>query len=613
MSALIEEVGVGSKKKKGGKKKAAPPLPPGLGGAGAGGDDPLANMTPEQAKEAQEMMIQAYAEYLEGLKTSDPKEYKRVMDDLIAKTPGAMESKMQEQGLNLPDGKRMKDGQVRDGIQAQSIDVTPGPGFVIKTKNTKTESKVFINVCVSEHIKNFSKKVQLMEDGTEQEGVSVPMSVGPPKPDKDAAGKSCVVFDMIVNPDVIADAKEDKSGSFRHFLCQIAIQRIEGKYNTTLDQRYKLPKLKYKGTPTPQRVRKESKPTIEEVDPEKAKLEAAKARVKKKAEAKRKKKEAIGPIEHAKYAMYSRNTLGDNSGGGEGGDGMEGWDAHPVPGEGTVPNPCILDPGVEESVPAQMLLAVNLPRLATIYMGSEEGGDSKAKKKGSRSTRAQVSLSSWYLVVRAHGYHTLEIMLPFPVFHDCEVTFDQTDRVLKIRMTVDMEAMDFDPVLPPTATAEDRPGADPGSKQWLLAQALEDSYGNAPGAKSISAEKSAEDFPEDKFHLLSNDPVGENEVLPEDRFIKEDLISQHYLKQKEDGKRDKLKEHEKRRKEQEDDPNIVRIGYGDENDPLLKMKKKNEIQNEIDKVAKRDIVDTKLANDDGTDGLQNDLIFDLLD
>jgi hypothetical protein len=32
MSALIEEVGVGSKKKKGGKKKAAPPLPPGLGG-----------------------------------------------------------------------------------------------------------------------------------------------------------------------------------------------------------------------------------------------------------------------------------------------------------------------------------------------------------------------------------------------------------------------------------------------------------------------------------------------------------------------------------------------------------------------------------------------------
>ena len=68
---------------------------------------------------------------------------------------------------------------------------------------------------------------------------------GPPKPDKDAAGKSCVVFDMIVNPDVIADPKEDKSGSFRHFLCQIAIQRIEGKYNTTLDQRYKLPKLKY--------------------------------------------------------------------------------------------------------------------------------------------------------------------------------------------------------------------------------------------------------------------------------------------------------------------------------------------------------------------------------
>ena len=122
----------------------------------AANPDPLANMTPEQAKEAQELMIQAYAEYLEGLKKSDPKEYKRVMDDLISKTPGALESKMQEQGLNLPDGKLMKDGQVKDGVEAQSIEVIPDPGFVIKTKNTKTDSKVFINVCVSEHIKNFS-------------------------------------------------------------------------------------------------------------------------------------------------------------------------------------------------------------------------------------------------------------------------------------------------------------------------------------------------------------------------------------------------------------------------------------------------------------------------
>ena len=43
------------------------------------------------------------------------------------------------------------------------------------------------------------------------------------------------------------------------------------------------------------------------------------------------------------------------------------------------------------------------------------------------------------------------------------------------------------------------------------------------------------------------------------------------------------------------------------------MKKKHEVQNEIDKVAKRDIVNTKLANNGGDDGLENDLIFDLLD
>ena len=180
--------------------------------------------------------------------------------------------------------------------------------------------------------------------------------------------------------------------------------------------------------------------------------------------------------------------------------------------------------------------------------------------------------------------------------------------------------MDFDPVLPPTATAEDRPGPDPGSQPWLLVQALEDSYGDAPGAKN-NKEEDREEFPEEKFHLLPDDPVDpENDILPEDRFIKDDLISQHYIKQKEDGKREKLKQAEQRREENKDDPNIVRVGYDDEDDkpkPVV-------VQNEMDKVAKRDVVQgVKLAPSkfeggseaSGDNGivLENDLIFDLLD
>ena len=108
--------------------------------------------------------------------------------------------------------------------------------------------------------------------------------------------------------------------------------------------------------------------------------------------------------------------------------------------------------------------------------------------------------------------------------------------------------MDFDPVLPPTATAEDRPGPDAGSQPWLLAKALEDSYGNAPGAKRDNVEDH-EEYPEEKFHLLPDNPIDyENDVLPEDRFIADDLISQHYIKQKEDGKKEKLKQAEKQKR-----------------------------------------------------------------
>ena len=583
-------------------------------------NDGQPELTEEQAAEANELMLQAYAEYLEGLKDSDPKQYKKVMDDLMAKAPGALENKLKAEGISLPGGKKMKDGEVSSSIQAQGIDITPDPGFVLKTKNVKSGNKVFINICVSKHLANLSRKTQLMEDGTEQEGVNIPMSVGPPKPDKDKSGKSCLVFDMIVNPEVVKDSKEDKTGGFRHFLCEIAIQRIENKYKTELDRRYKLPKMKYKGKPTSQRIRKEMKPTIEVVDPEQAAADAAKQRIKKQKEAARKKREALGPIKHAVYEMFSRQSLG----GGDDDDddtATSEWSPIAKPGKGTVPNPCILDPGMEHQVPAQMMLTIDLPKLSTIFSNNDEDDVNNNKNnnvKKKRKSRVQVGVSSWMVSMRAQGYHNLEVILPYPVFQECKCHFDQTKRVLRVYLTVDMECMDFDPVLPPTATAEDRPGPDAGSQPWLLIKALEDSYGNAPGAKK-KMEEDDEEYPEDKFHLLPDNPIDyENDVLPEDRFIKDDLISQHYIKQKEDGKKEKLKQAEKQREENKNDPNIVRVGYDEEDGkpkPVV-------VQNEMDKVAKRDIVQgvtlapasgsNKDKQDDGI-VLENDLIFDLLD
>ena len=128
-----------------------------------------------------------------------------------------------------------KDGQrVANGADVPSKEISPLPGFVVKTKDASRDGrKVFINVCQHEDIKNFSKRVQLMEDGTEQEGLSVPCSVGPPRPIKDKAGKPAVVFDVIVNPAVIKEATGDVTGSSRHWLVEIGMDRIDGKYKGT--------------------------------------------------------------------------------------------------------------------------------------------------------------------------------------------------------------------------------------------------------------------------------------------------------------------------------------------------------------------------------------------
>ena len=53
----------------------------------------------------------------------------------------------------------------------EAMEIVPEPGFVIKTRNAKTQSKVFINVCCSSHIRPLSRKTQLADDGTEQEGI----------------------------------------------------------------------------------------------------------------------------------------------------------------------------------------------------------------------------------------------------------------------------------------------------------------------------------------------------------------------------------------------------------------------------------------------------------
>ena len=112
--------------------------------------------------------------------------------------------------------------------------------MVIKTKNIETEVKIFINICQSEAINPPSNRTQLDENGVEQEGIHVPISLGPKMNVKDNKGVDAHAYDFIVNPKVVKDAKGDKTGGQRHFLVQLCMQYVYNKYKEQCDQKYKV-------------------------------------------------------------------------------------------------------------------------------------------------------------------------------------------------------------------------------------------------------------------------------------------------------------------------------------------------------------------------------------
>lgn len=133
---------------------------------------------------------------------------------------------------------------------------------------------------------------------------------------------------------------------------------------------------------------------------------------------------------------------------------------------------------------------------------------------------------------------------------------------LRVKLHIDFKAFDSQP--------------DPGSKQWLMAQALHNDIGN-DGAfdinpyidqsnysaqseeskeanTSASGEKGNDLFPEDKFHLklpsnvdkYSGVPLdGDDEVLPEDKFHMQDASSAYMLSQRKDAVKEKWDRYEK--------------------------------------------------------------------
>ncbi|KAF4665421.1 hypothetical protein FOL47_004620 [Perkinsus chesapeaki] len=150
----------------------------------------------------------------------------------------------------------------------QGVTVKPEPGFVVKTRDRKTREKIFVNLTGSEYVE--APHVKSFLDQTEQQqGIRVPMSIGEKRSDIDRKGGSCIVVDVVFNPEVLTRAMNGKQGvEYKQTICQLALSGIGRKYGMdSLDmENFVLPKMRYKGAAVPQqRIKLKNESAITEV------------------------------------------------------------------------------------------------------------------------------------------------------------------------------------------------------------------------------------------------------------------------------------------------------------------------------------------------------------
>jgi len=172
---------------------------------------------------------------------------------------------------NVKQGK----GQPTDDVPTEEI--IPEPGFVVKTADDGGR-KVFINMCGSskvaapgnwqngkmpEEVEKALANVDNLSEG-QADTLRFPLSLGPARTDLDRKGAPCTTYDVIFNLDVIKQSCVYRP--LKAFLIELALNWIGHKTGSSLDPKFKLPKMKYKGEEVEaQRIRVDRKPLVTEV------------------------------------------------------------------------------------------------------------------------------------------------------------------------------------------------------------------------------------------------------------------------------------------------------------------------------------------------------------
>jgi hypothetical protein len=150
--------------------------------------------------------------------------------------------------------------------------------FVVKTADD-TGRKVFINICSSEKVqppeswedgvmpdsvKASLSNMKEVENSQDVQALRIPLSLSEQRNDFDKHGQECTVFDCVFSEKVMKEASQFRP--MKVFVIECAMGWITHKCKVQLDQKFKLPKLKYKGDVIHEHcVRKQQKPLVTEV------------------------------------------------------------------------------------------------------------------------------------------------------------------------------------------------------------------------------------------------------------------------------------------------------------------------------------------------------------
>ncbi|KAK7141806.1 hypothetical protein R3I94_011482 [Phoxinus phoxinus] len=158
--------------------------------------------------------------------------------------------------ISDPENRRRYEEEITQMEEDRGINVQfihPEANHVLKTRTAR--GKCFINVCSNPRIDEPSCEAARDRGGEPGQNWRLPFSLTPGRDDRDAAGNSCEVYDVVFHPEALHMAA--KNARFMKLIHSTAIGGIEDSFHIKIDRaQMKQLKMKYKGVAHPAVIRR---------------------------------------------------------------------------------------------------------------------------------------------------------------------------------------------------------------------------------------------------------------------------------------------------------------------------------------------------------------------